>query len=571
MPRLVNQSPTVKAKRGARCQEKRDERFSQSSQQNQTGGFVTISSLMMQDQKVADSLAAVVLCPPALSLLSPSTPRKRRASSRVQLLVGDASLEGGQCARVSLFVNTQSPSDLKSLLGVDGGQHVTTPSKSARSGSGGNHGMLRKGDLVVLSNMELRDVQLIQKSGEKRGPDPGDGGREEPGDGQLLDVVCDLAPSWTPSAHPSITRCFNVDQQSGEERDGRQDELLVPSDLADELVSWYRNKCILPKTHVPHRMNCQRRNVREIVSPNITSNVVVHVLRCERASDQWTPNKGTSSCVFLSHATLSDGPSSEDIIGLAMCNQHSVLPKSISRTLVQALSEGSRVLLSNVTSQSTATNHGGRESLVLVPSTDTTAQIITRDHPYYTKERKRVENSFISQPLTLERCSQLYSMTQQNSPSPLHGSTSKGLVAVVASLTDFVVDGSDSSFMESKAWKDPRSLSNLLVHNSSISTGMKAIDLRASYRSSTLTLDEESVSREIVVNADQCAMRLLCFDIPASALLISREDEEGEHPYLGHLGHMLRALCTEKAPIRWIIEQESERSWFVHSASLVKL
>ena len=570
MPRLVNRSPTVKVKRGARCQEGGDERFSQPSKQS-LDGLVAITSLMTQKQNMAD-IAAVVLCPPAHSLQSPgTTPGKRGAGSRIQLLVGDASLDGGQCARVSLFVNNQSPSVLKSLLGVAGGQHVTTPSKSVQSGSGGNCGMLRKGDVVILSNMELRNVHPIQKSGEKRRHQnstsvPVDG-PEELGDGQLLKVVCDMSPSWAPSAHPSITRAFNADQRDGEGRD----DALVPSNLSDELVSWYR-KSILPKTYAPHRMIiCQRRKLKDISSPNITSNVVVLVLRCERANDRWTPDKGTSSSVYLSHATLSDGPSSEDILGLTMCNQHSVLSKALSRTLMQALSEGSPVLLSNVTSQSMTANHGGGESLVLVPNTDTTAQIITRSHPYYPKERKRVENSSFSQPLTLERCSQLYSMTQQHSPSPLHGSTSngcKGLVAVVASLTDFAVDGLDTSFMESEAWKDPRSLSNLLVDASSISTGMKAIDLRASYRSSTLTLDKESVSREIIVNADQDAMRLLCLDVPATELVISNE---GENPYLGHLGDMLRALCAERAPIRWIIEQESERSWFVHSASLMKL
>ena len=75
-----------------------------------------------------------------------------------------------------------------------------------------------------------------------------------------------------------------------------------------------------------------------------------------------------------------------------------------------------------------------------------------------------------------------------------------------------------------------------------------------------------------MVNADGDALKLLCMDVPAEDMVVEREDGSNRpHPYLPHVGELLRALCEEKAPIRWVLEQESECRWFVMSASLIEI
>jgi hypothetical protein len=83
-----------------------------------------------------------------------------------------------------------------------------------------------------------------------------------------------------------------------------------------------------------------------------------------------------------------------------------------------------------------------------------------------------------------------------------------------------------------------------------------------------LILDPSSVASNIVVNADGDAMKLLCLDVPVLDMVI---DSTTPNPYLTHVGCLLLALCTEKAPIRWILEQQSERGWFVTNATLINI
>ena len=185
------------------------------------------------------------------------------------------------------------------------------------------------------------------------------------------------------------------------------------------------------------------------------------------------------------------------------------------------------VLLTHVLSHSTNPALQGRESLVLVPTRETTATILTPEHPYYVhgKLRREEENPFASQPLTLERASQLFSMTQQNSPPIMKDesilpSHCRGAMVVVAPLKDIIVDGIASSLMEGSHWQAPHKLSKFLIDSPIISTGFEAIKLSPSYRSATLILDPNSVSNEIVVNADGDALKLLCVDIPVEDMVV---------------------------------------------------
>ena len=74
-----------------------------------------------------------------------------------------------------------------------------------------------------------------------------------------------------------------------------------------------------------------------------------------------------------------------------------------------------------------------------------------------------------------------------------------------------------------------------------------------------------------MINADSDALKLLCMDVPAQDMVMDWNDDGEEHPYLSHVGALLKGLCEEKTPIRWVLEQESESSWFVSSAALVEI
>ena len=228
------------------------------------------------------------------------------------------------------------------------------------------------------------------------------------------------------------------------------------------------------------------------------------------------------------------------------------------------MEEGSRVLLTHVLSQTTVGAIGGgglstndRGSLSLVPTAATTASILTPDHPYYIHEK------CTSPKMAEDEASQLVSVMSQQYDRQCHG-----VMAIEAPLMDIIVDGIRTSFMEGLHWQSPHSLSAFLVHRPSASTGLRGLDLPPNYRSATLILDPSSIASDIVVNADGDAMKLLCLDVPVQDMVI----EPGTpNPYLTHVGSLLKALCTENAPIRWMLEQQSERGWFVTNATLINI
>ena len=322
------------------------------------------------------------------------------------------------------------------------------------------------------------------------------------------------------------------------------------------------------------------------------------VLRCEKSHLLSALSQNTNNCLgkyertqtrnsesgIVTHATISDGSESDDIIGINSCvgqvgGASNFLSKAISSILLQSMAEGTHILLTHVLSQRTMGSGvlQGRESLFLVPTRETTATIVTSDHPYFKKQSPRHdgENPFASQPITLERSSQLFSLTQQHSPSNKGGDSvqsSRGLMAVVSPLVDIIIDGVDTSLVEGKYWDSPMALSKFLVEQPNVVTGMPAFSSLPSYRTATIILDPNVFSRGMILNADGDALKLLCMDVPAEDMLVEEcsKSVSVSHPYLPHVGAMLKALCEEKALIRWILEQESECNWFVSSAMIVE-
>lgn len=139
-------------------------------------------------------------------------------------------------------------------------------------------------------------------------------------------------------------------------------------------------------------------------------------------------------------------------------------------------------------------------------------------------------------------------------------------------MLDIIVDGIFASFREGRYWQTDQSLSKFLVDTPTISSGFKTIKLNPAYRSATILLDPAVFSRDMVVHADGDALKLLCMEVPAVDMVAERGDGSNRpHPYLPHVGELLRALCEERTPIRWVLEQESECSWFVMSASLIEI
>jgi len=544
------------------------------------------SAIIAREHSATDIVAVVIEKPSPKFDSQPKTPK-------CNILVGDATLPPGKCARMVVSVTSRS---LASLLGVDGkeGLGMITPMKNYAD-DGIKHafalGMLQPGDVVRFNNVELHK---FYESESMALSDPRKQKQEESSsnDAPLLTVICDLRTSWkVPFAGPPLERLCRIIAGSAtiETPDFHlQWERNVPisfdisKDVVTELARYY---CKGVRSHhfsnatlvLPITQTYTRRRIRDIITANIVSHVLVKVLRCERATSLFiTPSKSSTE-PKITHATLADGHGNDDIIGIAasvglerMAGNTRVLPKGISTTLLQAMSEGKYVLLTNVSSQSMNPVATGKEYLGLVPTIETTATIITHDHPYMPEMSQRCDRDpHTSQPLTLERASQLLSLTQHDSPE---NKDSRCLMAIVASLKDIFVDGISVSFVEGAYWERPRALSNFLIHRPSISTGLDAIKLQPSYRSATLLLDPKVVSREISVNAVGSALKLLCMDVPIEDMVIDDDCiDASTHPYLLHVGRMLKSLCEEDVRIRWVLEQEDECNWFVTNATLLEI
>jgi hypothetical protein len=233
------------------------------------------------------------------------------------------------------------------------------------------------------------------------------------------------------------------------------------------------------------------------------------------------------------------------------------------------MEDGSRVLLTHALSRTSAggvVGGGGcgappshdRGSLILVPTAETTASVLAPDHPYYV--HKNGAHGGVDDPPALQLASVMSQRHRQ----------CRGVMAVEAPLMDIIVDGIRTSFMEGCHWQCPSLLSRFLIDRPSISTGFQALDLPPSYRSATLILDPMSVASDIVVNADGNAMKLLCLDVPVEDMVIDKTTAAPNH-YLSHVGDLLKAICIENVPIRWILEQESECGWFVTNATLLDI
>jgi len=601
-----------------RSNDEDDDRFSQCANKNavnesSSSSLLSIANAIERHQRnnLNDETSTVDVVAVILSVTN-STPSQDYHSTRndVRYIIGDTSLSHGQCARVIMAKNSSSSS-----------LYCTAAA-------------FRPGDVVRWNRLEVRRVYDEVKTtvpskklrrNEHNNKDDDDGAHSYDNDDDYrsrlssLSVTCDLSTTWRdPEAGPIMAKLCHIiptvvgslpnatatcGSKSAKRRlfdDDDDDnykliwESNIPSNMEtrknviSDLARWYAcsGKILSTDTTPSTNVQCRRFNLREITSPNVLCHVVVKVLRCERmvttkSDNSWgatTFGHNTHTAVngdaVVTHVTLSDGPEMDDLIGMGAADSRRrrnvitipSIPISISSVLIQSMEEGSRVLLTHVLSRTSLGALGGgggvstndRGSLSLVPTSETTASILTPDHPYYIHEK------CISPRIAEDEASQLVSvMSRQHDLGQCHG-----VMAIEAPLMDIIVDGIRTSFMEGLHWQSPNSLSAFLVNRPSASTGLRGLDLPPIYRSATLILDPSSVASNIVVNADGDAMKLLCLDVPVLDMVI---DSTTPNPYLTHVGCLLLALCTEKAPIRWILEQQSERGWFVTNATLINI
>mmetsp|Transcript_12320 Transcript_12320/g.18908 ORF Transcript_12320/g.18908 Transcript_12320/m.18908 type:complete len:603 (+) Transcript_12320:101-1909(+) len=577
-----------------------EDRFSQATDnpKRSTASTLTINSAIAQENSVSDIVVVVLAA--ASRQEAPTTKKIASKTLKYNILIGDSTLPHGKCARMAVSITSRS---LNSLLGVDGkeGTVMMTPMKNVTN-DGSEHafdlGMLQPGDIVRFNNVEIHkryenEYTSISSPGKRKQEFMSNNNENNQTTQLLKSIVCDLRTSYkVPCAGPPVARICRIIPESATLESSEhhlQWEQNIPRsfetsrDVVEDLARYYcrcarprdlSNTLVLPTTQA-----CQRRRIRDINTDNIVSHVLVKVLRCERAKSLFTTPTKSPTEPRITHATLADGQGNDDMIGIAasvrferVAGTTPLLPKGISTTLLQAMALGKFVLITNVTSQSLNPVAVGKEYLRLVPTVDTTATIITPEHPYYVKSemsQRRNIDSYASQPLTLERASQLLSLTQHDSQEKRDA---RCLMAIEAPLIDIFVDGVSASLVEGACWENPRALSNFLIHRPSISTGLDAIKLQPSYRSATFLLDPKFVSREIVVNADGNALKLLCMDVPIEDMII--EDnciDASTHPYLLHVGQLLKSLCEEDVRIRWVLEQEDECNWFATNASLLEI
>lgn len=548
-----------------------DDRFSQTSDIPQNQSHLTINAAITSRENSVSDIVAVVLASPSRQE-APASKFASNKSPNYNLLLADASLPIGKCARMVVSVTSNNLASL--LLGGTDANNIEGVI---------DLGVLQPGDVVRFNHVEV----YKHHDDDSMGCSDNQPTDQTP---PLLNIICDLRTSWKiPHAGPSFARICRILPESDVANTGQAFRLQwerniamsfeTSRDIVTELAILYSRHYSKPDS-LPKNENqeCKKRSIRDITTTNQVSHVLVKVIRCERATTIFSTPCKSSTESRLVHATLSDGPGTDDVIGLSASVRHErvagaqqVLPKGISTTLLQAMIEGSYVLITNLISQSINPVAVGKEYLGLQPTIETSASIITMNHPYYVPRLSQYgEDTYASQPLTLERASQLLSLTQQID-SPEKNNDTRGLIAIESPLRDIFVDGISASLVESCYWEKPRALSNFLIQRPSISTGLSAIKLQPFYRSATLLLDHNIVSREIVVNADGNALKLLCMDVPIEDMIVDDMHDASKHPYLFHVRRMLQSLCEENVLIRWVLEQEDERNFFVINATLLEI
>ena len=357
-------------------------------------------------------------------------------NTRLRILITDDSIPNGQCARVNIPSSCTTISELN----------------------------LQAGDIVRFNGMEARkgDIELetliSSPLTKKQRNDTCKRTNDDEADvihqNLLFNVVCELYPSWKePISEPRIAILCRIGSQMPSYNPQLSfnwtnvaKRMNTPDDLIENLSKWFCSQKQHSRLVSSNPQPCQRRKLRDITSSNITSHVVVKVLRCEKTSQQWNVSKNLVAEPYITHATLSDGVECDDIMGLGGSLQvkqsgrdFCFIPKPISEILLQSLTGGCRILLTNVLSQSTSRDSltiTGRETQMLLPTRDTIATVITPDHPFYVKDSPQKENQFASQPMTLEKSSRLYSLSQQHSPAQASAdSLEKGCRGVMAIIS----------------------------------------------------------------------------------------------------------------------------------------
>ncbi len=168
-------------------------------------------------------------------------------NSRIHLLIGDNSLSGGKCARVTLSISPSGVSiSLATLLGVDGmggdnalsSADMMSPSKMRKGG--GPLGQLQPGDIIRLNKLEVRnDYQYDDSPNKKRKLSEADTTAQS---NSLLNVMCDLSMSWRdPVAGPMISRlCRIIPKSSSKDRFELDWEVMETSkEIVLGLAKWY--------------------------------------------------------------------------------------------------------------------------------------------------------------------------------------------------------------------------------------------------------------------------------------------------------------------------------------------
>ena len=393
-----------------------------------------ISNSIYRTNQISDIVGVVLSIQHSQETASVSKSNKK--TNKVRILIADNSLsDDQQCVRVHL------------------------PSNSSNSKL-----CLQPGDVIRLNGMEVRNIahdakDVISSRGSKKqkvqiiDSSIGDDNKTlsetiVSGNG-LLKVICDFYPSWKEeNTGPTMARLCRIDSSTLYNNDSDIElnvkwenvasSMKTPRELIRQLTKWYLSNTSLLSSMQSISTACQRRRLREITTANIHSHVVTKVLRCERAIPKRNTGKATEP--YITHATLSDGIESDDIMGLCgsipmkhMNGDSNFIPRPIASILLQSLTEGCYILLTHMLSKSHDTSLGS-ESLMLMPTRDTIATVINPDHPFYIKNSPRREHAFASQPITLERATQLYTMSQQHSPEKASGASNecRGMMAVVS-------------------------------------------------------------------------------------------------------------------------------------------
>jgi len=344
-------------------------------------------------------------------------------------------------------------------------------------------------------------------------------------------------------------------------------------DYISSLLNWYQSHFVddleyfmsSRSSNISPITSCQKRQLREISSFNILSNIVVRIISCRGgiARSLSRNNRTNTSSSEIPCALLCDGNTEEDMMPLTILSNNCSSGKDgIPKVLHSALKERSTVFITKVLSQNhdcPSNNKSGVDSdgfrqVVLVTTEKTTFTVISDEcnhqsinNAISSRSQMFIDGEFMDMSVP-DSIAGLCSQSQLVYSSKGHQSLNDELcVEVQANILDIKFEGVDLSLLsQMKAtddsttglvdWENIITCVPSLTSNNSLNLNRSSLPFKAlNYRSAVLTLCTKSsrhtplsalsspclpTDKPILVKVNASVMKVICGDLLPSDYII---------------------------------------------------